>query len=385
MQCHVQVPGEGSVHHLLPLAQGTDSPLGDPDVGDCTPCHGALVDDIGDGHQIPTYDPSLVTPSASGADGEPLNSRGKGAGACDYCHDSGTDTITGLQVYTNSETHHNTGVFQSETGIINEDACQWCHNMTLPGENFIRTCEGCHGFESLHNIQIDSQPNGQIDIGGELSGYGHIGNNDDCWGCHGFLQATAPGTGPIIPFIGSSDVLSITAGTDTSVILTGVAFTNTYLGIFNWTSNVSLTAADGSTTVLMPDIISEDSLTVTIPGTTVAGNYDIRAVKESTESNPVVISIKPAVTITDVKCAKKRGRLIIRGSGFSEKVEGTDSYINVEVNGEMADIISWSDNRINASVSICSTDANITVNSLFGSATTGDDKPPKPCTGRRCN
>jgi hypothetical protein len=28
MQCHVQVPGEGSVHHLLPLAQGTDSPLG---------------------------------------------------------------------------------------------------------------------------------------------------------------------------------------------------------------------------------------------------------------------------------------------------------------------------------------------------------------------
>jgi hypothetical protein len=177
----------------------------------------------------------------------------------------------------------------------------------------------------------------------------------------------------------------MTAGTDTLVTLTGAAFTNTYLGMFNWTSNVSLTAADGSTTVLTPDSISEYSLTVTIPGTTAAGNYDIRAVKESTESNPVVISIKPAVTITDVKCRKRRGRLIIRGSGFSEKVEGTDSYINVEVNGEMADIISWRDNMIKASVSRCSTDANVTVNALFGSATTGNDKPPKPCTGKSCN
>ncbi|NIN34079.1 MAG: hypothetical protein GTO60_02790, partial [Gammaproteobacteria bacterium] len=168
--CHIQIPGEGSVHHLLSVAQGTDSPLGDPDVGDCTPCHGSLVDDIGDGHTIPTYNPSLVTPSPSGGDGLPGNGRfycsrsgdacvtaadclagtctggggepcnvdgdcpltetctgGSGveetcdavfAGGCNYCHDSGTDTVTGVQVFTNAETHHNTGVFQSETGVI---------------------------------------------------------------------------------------------------------------------------------------------------------------------------------------------------------------------------------------------------------------------------
>ena len=65
LQCHIQVAGEGSVHHLTDVAQGRDSPLGNPDVGDCTPCHGTIVDDIGDGHMIPFYNPSLVTPSLS--------------------------------------------------------------------------------------------------------------------------------------------------------------------------------------------------------------------------------------------------------------------------------------------------------------------------------
>ena len=85
--CHIQVVGEGSVHHLTDVAQGRDSPLGDPDVGDCTPCHGTLVDDIGDSHLIPFYTPSLVTPVPSGGIGAPLNVYGNGAGACDYCHD----------------------------------------------------------------------------------------------------------------------------------------------------------------------------------------------------------------------------------------------------------------------------------------------------------
>ena len=33
--------------HLTDVGQGRDSPLGDDDVGDCTPCHGTIVDDIG--------------------------------------------------------------------------------------------------------------------------------------------------------------------------------------------------------------------------------------------------------------------------------------------------------------------------------------------------
>jgi hypothetical protein len=379
--CHIQIPGEGSVHHLLPVAQGTASPLGDPNVGDCTPCHGTLVDDIGDGHLIPTYNPSLVTPTPSGGDGQPVNSRGNGAGACNYCHDSGTDTATGLQVFTNAETHHNTGVFQSETGVVDYAVCQWCHNMSLPDENVIRPCEGCHGFESLHNIQVDSEPDGQIDVGNELPGYGHIGNDiDDCWGCHGFLQANATGTGPVTPFIGSSDVMSMTTGTDTIVTLTGAAFTNLIYG-FELTSNVVLTAADSSLVTLTPDSITSNQLVVTIPGITAPGNYSMRAVKGPAESNPVVISVKPAVTITDVQCRKQRGRLVIRGTGFGQKIEGTEDYINVEVNGATVDIISWTDTRIKASVSSCSSVENVEVNAIYGTASTGG-KPPKPGKGK---
>jgi hypothetical protein len=249
--------------------------------------------------------------------------------------------------------------------------------MSLPDEYAIRTCEGCHGFESLHNIQVDSDSDTIINVGSELIGYGHIGNNDDCWGCHGFLQANAPGTGPVTPFIGSSDVMSMITGTDTVVTLTGEAFTNLVSG-FDFTSSVVLTAADSSSVTLTPNSINSNQLVVTIPGTTAPGNYFLRAVKGSAESNPVVISVKPAVTITDVKCVKRRGRVTIKGTGFGEKLEGTDAYMNVKVNGETADIISWNDSRIKIAVSRCSNDDDITVNALYGSASTGSAAPPKP-------
>ena len=188
--CHEQIPGEESVHHLTPTAQGTDSPIGDPNVGDCTPCHGAVVNDIGDGHTIPTYDPSLVTPSPSNGDGEPLNSRGNGAGACDYCHDE--DDWASPTIFSNEILHHNTDFISDST------KCEWCHNIHDPINVQIRTCQGCHGLYSLHNIQVDSlNPAnfGSIIIGGEDAGYGHLGSEDDCWGCHGFPFPSVPDPG----------------------------------------------------------------------------------------------------------------------------------------------------------------------------------------------
>ena len=73
--------------------------------------------------------------------------------------------------------------------------------------------------------------------------------------------------------------------------------------------------------------------------------------------------------------------LIIRGSGFGEKPDGTDEYINIEMNGDLVDIISWNDNRIKASVSRCPDNPSITVNALFGTTGNGN-KPPKPDKGR---
>jgi hypothetical protein len=386
--CHQQIPGQASVHHLLPVAQGTNSPLGDPNVGDCTPCHGTLVDDTGDGHIIPTYAPSLVTPSPSEGEGLPLNSEGKGAGACNYCHSSGTgtsapgtDTATGTLVYRNQETHHGTGFG------LDGSKCLWCHDTLAPEGERIRRCEECHGFESLHNIQLDSPAAGNVgDIvpGAEDAYWGHIGNNDDCWGCHGFVSATAAGTGPVVPYISSSDTFVVTAGTDTTVTLTGVAFTNMVMDVIELASEVDLTASDGSTTTLTPDSITESEIVVTLPGSLTVGNYDLRAVKGHNSSNPVVLSVTPAVVITDSSCNRKKGVLTINGSGFGKKIEGTDDYINVEVNGMPADIISWSDTKIRTSISRCK-NTTVTVNALYGSAMSGGGKPDKPCKGKGCN
>jgi hypothetical protein len=382
--CHVQVAGEASVHHLTPTAQGIDSPLGDPDVGDCTPCHGTLVDDTGDGHFIPDYAPTPRTPTPSGGIAFPLNSRGNGTGACDYCHDDDglLPDDPNKAIYTNQETHHGTGFG------VDSAKCDWCHDFTLPVEAQIRVCEGCHGPDSLHAIQTDSDGDGVITPGIELPFYGHIGEPDDCWGCHGFTLSASPGTGPMVPYIAGTNEYVLTAGADTGVTLTGAAFTNLSQGI-ELTSIVALMATDGSLTYLTPGLISENSLTVTIPGTTAPGNYRVRVVKDTEESNPIVITIVPEVVIADDTCNKKKGTLTLTGSGFGEKPAGTDDYINVEVDGQSVDILSWSDTQIRTTVSRCSNKATITVNALYGSATSGDSggggKPPKPCKGKGCN
>jgi hypothetical protein len=336
-----------------------------------------------DGHTIPSYTPSLVTPVPSDGGGP------DGSGACDYCHDAGDDTSTGevIQVVNNQDAHHNTGVFLSATGVTNQDACTWCHNFTgLPSEYDIRTCEGCHGYESLHNIQVDSETECVYDpsdpaacnitVGGEAAGWGHVGRDagvgdSDCWGCHGNYVpgAFAAASGPVVPFINSVDITALTAGTDTPITLAGVAFTNMIMD-FQWVSDVKLTAADGSSVVLTPDSISEKSLTVTIPGSTPTGNYSVQAVKnDNAKSNPVGISIIPEVVITEIDCSKCLGTMTITGAGFSAKPGGTDEdlYVIEGDGGRLLKVISWTDTEIKVLDARCRGD--VTVNTIFGSAT----------------
>jgi hypothetical protein len=240
-------------------------------------------------------------------------------------------------------------------------------------EDNIRYCEGCHGYESLHNIQADS-PNdaniGTLVVGGEDAGYGHIGADDpglasDCWGCHGFGASSALGYGPVIPFISTVDPAVIVAGTDIQVTINGAALTNIN-GTEEYTSNILLTADDESTIILLPDAITEGRLTVTIPGATETGNYTLQAVKGDALSNPVSLSITPEVVITDVECSKCLGVMTVTGSGFGEKPEGVDDYMNVEESGRTLDVISWTDTQIEANGARCS--GTVDVNALFGSA-----------------
>jgi hypothetical protein len=366
-QCHIQGSSfELTVHHRTDLALGNL-----PQGPDCKACHGSLVDNMEDGHFIPDYDPSLVTPRPSGGAGLPLNSELNGAGACDYCHSTGTgdstpgtDTSTGtdILVYTSEDTHHETGFWggMGAHGFV----CFWCHDNSLPEEERIRVCENCHGPDSLHNIQVDSDGDGIINPGVELPGYGHIGDPDECWGCHGFSFSAEPNIGPIIPYINSISKSSIITGSDTVIILTGSGFRNIADGT-DYSANVVLTTSDGSTFELLPNEITVDAISVTIPGTLETGNYILRAVKADKLSNPENLSVTPEVVITDLDCSKCLGTMTITGSGFSEKPDGSDEDISVNENGRPLNIISWTDNEIRASGSRCS--GTVEVDAVFGS------------------
>ena len=139
---------------------------------------------------------------------------------------------------------------------------------------------------------------------------------------------------------------------------------------FQWVSDVLLTAADGSSVMLTPDSISEKSLTVTIPGSTPTGNYKVQAVKNDTaKSNPAGISIIPDVVITEIDCSKCLGSMTITGSGFSVKPAGTDEdlYVIEGDGGRLLEVISWTDTEIKVLDARCRGD--VTVNTIFGSAT----------------
>lgn len=391
--CHIQDPLAPTTHHRTVEAQNDN----------CKACHGP-VDNPDDGHYIPVYQPSLVTPcpsynSCSAVDYKDVNNLPPGdpsatGGFCNFCHDQDPAGVTDpaftgvfgpvIPVVTNAAAHHSTGLAPFQGADISSGRCLLCHDVLAPAE--IRRCESCHGINSLHNIQVDSPAAGNagsIVPGSEDAYWGHIGNNDDCIGCHGFTAASAPATGPVIPDVGLLSAYSITAGKDTNITITGSSFTNEIMGnLIN--SNIELTAVDGAKVILTPDSVSVNMINVTIPGTMAPGNYALRAVKGSNSSNATGITIVPDVTITDVNCIKKKGLLIVSGSGFGTKPEGTDADISVEVNGVNMDLISWTDTVIKASVSRCSSKATVTVNALFGSATSSGGKPPKPCRGKKC-
>jgi hypothetical protein len=334
--CHIQDPLAETVHHRTTKAKNLE----------CTACHGPINDpridevtgEFVDGHIVPIYDPSLVTPcpSQTACLNVPYKElREDGAGACDFCHAAGVVTDSQftdnfpppIDVFTNGTNHHSTGIVPAPFDDKGRAECSLCHNVGDPDAVAeIRGCERCHGYQSLHNIQVDSpmMPTGMIEPGNEMPWWGHIGSNNDCQGCHGFAgSASAPNTGPIIPDIGTLSAYNVIAGTDTSITISGNALQNMIMGNLV-TADVELTAADGSTTTLTPDAVSDLSMDVTIPGTLATGNYALRAVKGSSQSNAAVISIIPGVTITGVDCDKKRGVLTVTGSGFGDKVPGTD-------------------------------------------------------------
>lgn len=362
--CHLQIDGQASVHHMTPAAEAKD----------CKACHGPIDNPL-DGHYIPEYPPSMVTPytgMGTGTDGQ---------GGCKFCHAAGTDNSTGTEipVFDNRDTHHSTGIGQ---GVIPGSTltCELCHDMSVPAQERIRRCEDCHGVNSLHNIQADSNGNG-VNPGGEDPWYGHIGNNVDCNGCHQTWTSSAAESlsRPIIPNISGLSQSTVTAGVETSITITGSAFIND-----GYSSVVSLTAPDGTETNATLTEVSETSMIVTIPADLARGNYALRAVKafggnSSQVSNCLNISLVPEVVITSVD--RVGGTATITGSGFCDYVKATDSGTGVFMTTTDIDssrittnvtttnpcpITSWNDTEI---VAECGTSSGtIKVDSVYGSA-----------------
>jgi hypothetical protein len=326
--------------------------------------------------------------------GNPPNNRGFGAGSCSYCHDEdGALDANGdpapVLIVNNHDTHHHIGLplNMSDGAGGTWRRCNVCHDYTdrggsyreQSGPNFdlhIRICEECHSPETLHNIQADSNGDGAVVVGGELAGYGHVGRDagpgdSDCWGCHGFAAAaTAPLSGPVVPTIYSPDTAVVNGGTATAVNVTGAAFTNTTEGV-DYSSDVKLTAADGSSVVLTPDAIAQDVMGVTIPADTAAGNYNLQALKADAASNPAVITVKPKVKIARVARATGKSTLTIQGSGFGGYAAGSGTSVaGTLASGSVeAAIVSWSDTKIEADFGDGAIPDDVTVNSVFGSDT----------------
>jgi len=352
-------PQEPNIHHRTPEAVARD----------CKSCHGSMVANFDDGHYVPTYDPSLVTPWPAGKP----NGGPSGEGNCNFCHDAGLPDILD-----NHDTHHDTGLTRASfTGLTS--ACCACHpplnsNPASCRPNFdafdMRKCEQCHGVQTLHNIQADSNGNG-ISVGLEDAYYGHIGNNLDCWGCHGFTAIAAdvaPYAGPVVPHIQSTDVGLVTAGTSAWVTVTGAALSNimdTPAGPMKLDSAPVLTAPDGTTISLAAQSVTESTMVVDVPGTLTAGKYSLRAVKGPQTSNPAVLSVVPAVVVTDASC-NGDAVVTVNGSGFSDYVNATNSGTSVSSGTEIGTVLSWNDTEIVAQFASCP--GTVEVRSVFGTA-----------------
>ncbi len=423
LSCHDREAGITTVHHATVQAQQ----------GNCYECHGGVVrgidvdtlkgkrpDPDNPGQTLPVrvadyrISPITVWPSNK-PDEDPLkvSSAGTHPGNCNFCHNTGdgltdgTDepltlsdgSIVTVKIFTNEQNHHNTGFF-------NEGKCNWCHGLDVTGnvsENTTATriCQRCHDISTIHNIEFDAVGDGIIPFEEEPN-LGHIGHNDNCWGCHGFKEgfdlsnqsiAYNGATGVIIPLITSLSQHSISRGTNTLITVEGSGFTNemtfdkrikdengnnildenglpTYETIrWSWKSQVALTSKEGEVTVIEPITQTTSRLEFILPGTQPIGFYDIRLTKSYQSSNPLGLIITPEIQTQYAFTYSPYGALVVLiGKGFMDPYPFHPNEKNgfnfVDQNGNSpVRLYLWQDNFIVAHFS--EVPESVTLTNLF--------------------
>ncbi len=335
----------------------------------CKACHGSLVDNYDDGHLISTYPPTSMTPETKY---KAINqTSGRKWGGCESCHEP--NLTASPPIYRNNNTHHRLG---NLSGFINQDTtkCAICHDMhnTTYGSDFIRYCERCHGYNSLHNIQYD------IANTSSLSGYGHLGPSD-CQGCHASYVAggLAPGSDLIVPSIDHLSTNHVHEDETTELTIHGDDFVTTVDGI---TRSSVIAITDGIITnktnttniTITPTNITHSEIVVTIP-TLNKGLYAIYAKKDgNVESNRRPLVVVPSVIVNSAIINSTT--VTINGSGFGTYDPAYNNWTNVTINNgttfRSVQVINWSEMSINVTSPNATTGDIATVNSMYGTNST---------------
>jgi hypothetical protein len=441
-------PGRLTVHHTTELAQ----------TGFCFRCHGGLVRGIDvDTHLgkkpdpnnvggtvpvvIPDYQTSMITPWRSNkpnGDASRTNHAGTEPGNCNFCHNTaeGSTVIHGGEggtietvnlpdgstfeapILSNAQNHHNTGFFD-------DNRCAWCHeidNEFQSGSQSIRVCQRCHDRSTLHNIEFDRDGDG-ITAGQEDAYYGHIGNQNNCWGCHGndFRVENENGEwvdprenfglrnqgvvvsndenarassviSVLIPVINTLSTQSVSSGEEVMITIDGMNIVNSTLkrvltrddngnlvrdenGVIvsemipkSWSSEVVVTDKNNNNIVITPDYQDTNKIEFTLPATLQIGTYQVSLKKEGQVSNPIGLTVTPSINTQQALVFTPYGGLVLLfGENFMDAVNGMGYYI-VDENGNVPTAVYvWQDNFV--AVLFDEIPENVTVKTLFDEKT----------------
>jgi hypothetical protein len=364
-------------------------------------CHGSgYLANYDDGHYIPSYNVSMVTPVTSFK----INDSGKLYGGCLACHDDGVDTASGLTVYNSDTTHHTarfwvgyqcndchvTSGFRAEpvpdrNPAINaaplrmyfNQSPTWSsyaamfgwdlslrhmevRNSTLMniGETVNGTgCEKCHSVATLHNIETPASPlNLSETLRLEIPGYGHIGNDSDCNGCH---QGWAGSVDNPFPGPKAMDIDSVTPGIVTANVATNVVITGSNFVEAPYTAAVLVDGTPVSATV------TETSITASV--TLAAGAHSIVVQKDVATTAPTTVMAVAPGTITSAKLTGTT--LTIDGAGLGA---GQTMVVIVKTDGTRVasdSITSSTDTQIVAVASLAVVGDTVEVITPTGKAT----------------